>query len=390
MTSLITSISERRSLGSIKWNLYTEDVLPLWVADLDFAAPQAIIEAIQRQAATGEFGYSKPSDQLLELLCERMRRLYAWHITPEQIVFIPSLVTGLHAVCRLVGSDGDGVLMQTPVYPPFLSAATAHKKIDQHAPLVLQHHDDGTISYTIDFDVFEETITDRTRLFLLCNPHNPTGAAYSREDQLRMAEICLDHNLIICSDEIHCDLLHNDTKHIPIASLSADISQSCITMMAPSKSFNVPGLKSSFLIIQNEQLREAFLKSSYGIVPAVNNLGLAAMYAAYHDCDDWLQALRHQLTQNRDSYVDFLCQHLPQLHTTVPAATYLAWIDCSEAGIEGSPYKFFLEKAKVALNDGTLFGTGGEAFVRLNFGCPAATLMQALERMSISLRDSAK
>lgn len=385
MPSQIKSIADRRSLGSIKWKLYDENVLPMWVADMDFAAPQAIIDALQAQITTGEFGYSTPAPALLEVLCERMKRLYNWDISSEQIVFIPSLVTGIHAVCRVVGEAGDGVLMQTPVYPPFLSAPAAHNKIDQYAPLVLQHGSDGSISYTIDFDVFEESLTERTRLFLLCNPHNPTGVAYSREEQLRMAEICMQHNVIICSDEIHCDLLHDDTQHIPIASLSPEISQNCITMMAPSKTFNVPGLKSSFLIIQNAELRERFVKSIYGIVPAVNNLGLAAMYAAYHDCDDWLKALRQQLTQNRNSYVDFVRNALPQLHTTIPQATYLAWIDCNDAHIEGSPYKFFLEQAHVALNDGALFGKGGEGFVRLNFACAPTRLMEGLERMRAAL-----
>ncbi len=385
MTSEIKSSADRRSLGSIKWKLYNEDVLPMWVADLDFSSPQAIINAMQAHVATGEFGYSTPPTALVELLCERMKRLYHWDVSSEQIVFIPSLVTGIHAVCRLVGDAGDGILMQTPVYPPFVSAPASHNKVGQHAPLVLQHNDDGTISYTIDFDIFEQSITDRTRLFLLCNPHNPTGVAYSREDQQRMAEICMRHNVIICSDEIHCDLLHDDTQHIPIASLSPEISQSCITMMAPSKTFNVPGLKASFLIIQNAELREQFVKSTYGIVPAVNNLGLTAMYAAYHDCDDWLQALRQQLTQNRNTFVDFLHKHLPQLHTTVPQATYLAWIDCNQAHIQDNPYKFFLEHAKVALNDGAPFGNGCEGFVRLNFGCSAATLLEGLERIQSAL-----
>ena len=381
MTSQLKSIADRRSLGSIKWKLYDEHVLPMWVADMDFAAPQAIIDALQTQITTGEFGYSTPAPALLEVLCERMKRLYNWDVSPEQIVFIPSLVTGIHAVCRVVGEAGDGVLMQTPVYPPFLCAPSAHNRIDQHAPLVLQRRSDGSISYSIDFDVFEESITERTRLFLLCNPHNRTGVAYSREDQLRMAEICMQHNVIICSDEIHCDLLHDDTHHIPIASLSPEISQNCITMMAPSKTFNVPGLKSSFLIIQNVELRERFAKSTYGIVPAVNNLGLTAMYAAYHDCDDWLQALRQQLTHNRNSYVDFVHNNLPQLHTTIPQATYLAWIDCNDTHIDGNPYTFFLEQAHVALNDGALFGKGGEGFVRLNFACSPTRLMEGLERI---------
>lgn len=379
-------VIDRRSTGSIKWQLYGPDVLPMWVADMDFASPPPIIEALQRQVATGEFGYSKPSSELLEVLCNRLAQRYRWQVTPEQIVFIPSLVTGIHAACRAVGEPGDAVLMQTPVYPPFLGAPASHDKVAQHAQLAVVR-DGDTIRYEVDFDVFERTITDRTRLFLLCNPHNPTGVAYSREEQTRMAEICLSRNIVICSDEIHCDLLLDDTEHVPIAALSPEIANQTITMMAPSKTFNIPGLKASFLVIPNAELRQRFVKRTEGIVPWVNNLGLLAMLAAYRDCDDWLTELRAYLTANRDVYVAYLREHLPQLRTTSPKATYLGWIDCREAGIPGNPYSFFLEKAGVALNDGTVFGPGGEGFVRLNFGCPRSTLLTGLEKLRHALDD---
>jgi cysteine-S-conjugate beta-lyase len=382
-------IIERRSSGSMKWQWYDPDVLPMWVADMDFAAPQPIIEALQRQVATGEFGYSKPSNDLSELICARLAARYGWHVTPEQIVYIPSLVTGIHAACRVAGAPGEGVLMQTPVYPPFLSAPASHDKVAQFAPLTLES-DGRTIGYSIDFDAFENAITsakERTALFLLCNPHNPTGVAYSREDQQRMAEICIRHNVLICSDEIHCDLLLGDTQHVPIASISPEIAEHTITMMAPSKTFNIPGLKASFLVIPNAELRERFNQRTMGIVPWVNNLGFVAMHAAYRDCDSWLRDLLAYLEANRTTYVEYLNTHMPQLRTTIPEATYLGWIDCREAGIPGNPYTFFLEKARVALNNGAMFGTNGEGFVRLNFGCPRSTLLEGLEKMRNVLED---
>jgi cystathionine beta-lyase len=379
-------VIDRRSNGSIKWRYYDPDVLPMWVADMDFPSPPPIVEALQRQVSTGEFGYGWPSNDLLETLCARLERLYQWHVTPEQIVFIPSLVTGIHAACRAVGEPGDGVIMQTPVYPPFVGAPANHDRVAQFAPLT-DSHDGQHLRYTIDFDRFEETIDPRTRLFLLCNPHNPTGVAYSPDDQRRLAEICLRHDIVICSDEIHCDLLLDGVTHTPIASLDPEIADKTITMMAPSKTFNVPGLKASFLVIPNEQLRQRFVKRTEGIVPWVNNLGLLALHAAYRDCDDWLQELKAYLTENRNIYLAFMREHLPQLPTTKPDATYLAWIDGREAGIPGSPYTFFLEKARVALTDGKSFGPGGENMIRLNFGCPRATLLEGLEKLHHAMED---
>jgi cystathionine beta-lyase len=378
------AVPDRRSSGSAKWLLYPEDALPMWVADMDFPSPPAIVEALQRQVAMGDFGYTKPRAELIDLLCERLERLYAWKVTPEQIVFIPSLVTGIHASVRAVGQPGDGVLMQTPVYPPFVSAPATHQRVGQHAELGMVERD-GLIGYEIDFDLFERAISDRTRLFLLCNPHNPTGVAYGRAELLRMAEICERHDIVICADEIHCDLLLGGTSHVPIASLAPEIAQRTITMMAPSKTFNVAGLKASFLVIPNEELRQRFVKINEGIVPWVNNLGLVAMEAAYRECGDWLDQLRAYLTANRNLYVEYIREHLPRLRTTIPAATYLGWIDCRAAGIDGNPYKFFLEQGKVALNDGTSFGPGGEGFVRLNFGCPRQLLLEGLGRMRDAL-----
>lgn len=377
-------VVDRRRTGSIKWKFYGDDVLPMWVADMDFPPPPPILAALHARVEIGDFGYELPSPALGERICERLQRRYNWSVTPDQIVYIPSLVTGLNAVCRAIGEPGDGVLVQTPVYPPFLTAPTNQGRVTQMAELEVVPNG-RTFGYRVDYDRMNATVTDRTRLFILCNPHNPIGEAYSREELLRMAEFCERHDLIICSDEIHCDLLLGGTRHIPIATLAPDIAERTITLMAPSKTFNIPGLKASFAIVTNPTLRKRLMTAMEGIVPWLNSFALAAMEVAYRDCDDWLEALLAYLTVNRTVVTEFVTNHMPWIRTTVPQATYLAWFDCRNAGIEGNPYEFFRREAKVALNDGIPFGAGGEGFVRLNFGCPRTLLLEGLERMKAAL-----
>ncbi len=375
---------DRRHTGSMKWQLYDEDVLPMWVADMDFPVPPPILAALHARVDMADFGYEKPSLALAEVICARLRRLYGWDVTTEQIMFIPSLVTGINAVARAIGAPGDGVLVQTPVYPPFLTAPTNQDRVTQMAELELVPNG-RTFSYRVDYERMEAAVTDRTRLFILCNPHNPTGEAYSRAEQLRMAEFCERHNLIVCSDEIHCDLLLDDTQHVPMATLAPEIADRTITLMAPSKTYNIPGMKASFAVVTNPELRQRLAAATAGIVPWLNCLGLTAMDAAYRHCDDWLNELRAYLTANRNVTVQYVLEQMPGIKTTVPQATYLAWFDCREAGIEENPYEFFRREAKVALNDGPPFGAGGEGFVRLNFGCPRATLLEGLGRMKDAL-----
>jgi cystathionine beta-lyase len=280
------------------------------------------------------------------------------------------------------------VLVQAPVYPPFLSAPGNQQRELQTAPLSLRYVEQGPcahLHYDVDFDAFEAEIHDRTRLFILCNPHNPVGRAYAPAELTRMAEICEKHDLVICSDEIHADLLMADTKHVPIASLAEEISQRTITLLAPSKTYNLPGLGCSMAIVQNPELRTTLQSAARGIVPHVNLLGYVAAETAYTQCEEWLNELLTYLTANRDFLVEYVNEHLPGVRTTRPEATYLAWLDCRATGIDGNPHKFFLEHAKVALNDGASFGPGGEGFVRMNYGCPRALLEEGLERMREAL-----
>lgn len=377
------SLPVRRGTDSLKWQRYGA-ALPLWVADMDFAAPESVVEALRERVAQGIFGYGAPPDELTAVLCARMAERYQWTVTPEQIVYLPGLVSGLNVTCRAIGESGDEVLVQTPVYPPFLTAPGYQDRRLITAELCAEHCD-GYLRYTFDDAAFAAAIGPRTRLFILCHPHNPVGRAFNVNELQRLAAICERHDLVICSDEIHCDLLLDERRHTPMAVLAPDIAQRCITLMAPSKTFNIAGLGASFAIIQNSALRRRFKQAMCGIVPDANILGLNAALAAYQHGDDWLRALLKYLSTNRDCLMEYVTHHLPGILTTVPEATYLAWLDCRGTGIPGNPHQFFLNKAGVALNDGATFGTGGEGFVRLNFGCPRATLTEGLERMQAAL-----
>lgn len=381
-------VVNRRESDSGKWNRYGADVLPLWVADMDFESPAPIKDAVIKRMEHNVFGYGKDPVNLRQVVTQRMQDLYGWTIRPSDIVFLPGLVCGLNVVSSAIGQPGDGALVSTPVYPPFLSSPTNQGRVTQMAEMS-RTMVDGKIHYEIDFDVFEQTIQPNTKLFILCNPHNPTGRAYDRDELTQMAEICIKHDLIICSDEIHCDLLLGETRHIPLASLNDEIAQRTITLMAPSKTFNVPGLGCSLAIIPNEALRKQVEKAAAGIVPHVNLLGFVAAEAAYGDseCDRWLQELRSYLTANRDFMVDYVGKHLPGITTTSPQATYLGWMDWRESGVDGSAYQFCLDKAKVAFNDGSNFGKGGEGFLRINLACPRSTLQEALDRVCQALQN---
>ena len=377
---------DRWGTDSGKWSTFGPGVLPMWVADMDFASPPAIVEALQERVTHSVFGYGGDNVRLRSAVVERLARLYGWGIEPSSIVFLPGLVSGLNVVSRAIGQPGDGVVVHTPVYGPFLSAPANQDRTLRVAPLVA-HTEGQHLHYTVDFERFEAVTDETTRMFILCNPHNPVGRAFRRDELVQMAEICERHNLVICSDEIHCDLLMGDTRHIPIGSLAPEIAQRTITLMAPSKTFNVPGLGFSMAIIQNAELRKQVEKAAMGIVPHANILGVVAAEAAYTRCDDWLRELNAYLTANRDYAVAYLQRQLPKVQVTCPEGTYLLWIDCRELGIEGTPSDFFLKQAKVAVNDGKWFGEGGEGFVRLNYGCPRHLLQEGLERMVGALQN---
>lgn len=382
-------LPNRRATESYKWHAYPPDVLPMFVADMDFVSPQPVIEALQRRVAHGIFGYpggqaSPLSDlpDLKEILVERMQRLYGWKVQEEEILLMPGLVTALNQVVQAVVPAGNGVLVQTPVYPPFLTLARNAGILDQRVGL---NQDERTGSYFVNGKDFEAALTDETSLFVLCNPHNPVGRAFQREELESMADACLRHEVWICSDEIHCDLLYSGVKHLPIAALDPEIAQRTITLMAPSKTYNIAGLECSIAIIPNRELRRQFQAASRGLAGWVNVMGLVAAQAAYAFGQEWLDQLLVYLEGNRDFLDDYLHHHLPGIKMVKPEATYLAWLDCRGLGLKDDPYQFFLKEARVAFNQGSTFGDGGEGFVRLNFGCPRSMLVEALERVRAHL-----
>jgi cystathionine beta-lyase len=385
---------------SVKWSKYPDEVLPLWVADMDFRSPEPVIEALRRRVEDGIFGYpvgGEEANEHLEMrrvIVERLWRSYQWRVAPDELVFIPGVVTGFNLICQMLQSPGAGVLMQTPVYYPILHAPQSANMLRQEASLSAVNSGEagaggehGVLHYEIDFDAFEQAITPQTRLFILCNPHNPVGRVFRKDELLQMAEICLSRSILICSDEIHCELLYSDQHHIPIASLDSEIANHTITLMAPSKTFNIPGLKFSFAIIQNPELRRQFQKAGKALVGWINLMGWVAALAAYRDGQEWLDQLLPYLEANRDFVFDFIRGEIPQIAVTRPEGTYLSWLDCRGLALEQSPYEFFLKQAHVALNDGKAFGKEGEGFVRLNFGCPRATLVEALNRMVYALKN---
>ena len=372
---------DRRHSESAKWHRYDEDVSPMWVADMDFMSPEPVIRALRERVEHGVFGYGTAPPELCKVIVDRLQRLYGWQVSPEALVFMPGVVTGFNLACHAVASPGDGVLIQTPVYFPMLYAPAGAGLTNDE--MELTHRPDGR--YEIDFDLFEKTITGRTRLFILCNPHNPVGRVFGRQELERMAQICLRHNIVICSDEIHCDLLFQGSRHVPIASLAPEIADQTITLMAPSKTFNVPGLKCSVAIVQNPELRKKLKTTHTGLVHGINVMGYTAALAAYRDGQPWLDEVLLYLEANLDFLLQYVEAHLPGISMSKPEGTYLAWLSCHEAGIPGNPHKFFLEQARVAVSDGAIFGRGGEGFVRLNFGCPRSMLAEALDKMKEAL-----
>ena len=371
-------IIDRRNTGAIKWDIYKDrDILPLWVADMDFESPPAVIEALKRRVEHGVFGYTWQTPELVQTLIARLKKLYNWEVQDEWIVWLSGLVSGLNVACRAIGEPGDDVLTTIPIYPPFLSAPR-----NQGRTLSRFQMADNNGRWEFDFSAFEKAVASQTKLFILCNPHNPLGRIFTRDELTRVAEICERHDLVICSDEIHCDLLLDEGKaHIPTATLSPEIAARTITLMAPSKTYNVAGLGLSFAVIPNERLRRRFLRAMRGIVPHPNLFGYTAALAAYKHGDAWLAELLEYLRQNRDIVYQRI-NAIPGLSMTHVQATYLAWIDVRELPVD-NPHKFF-EAAGVGLSDGREFN--GRGFVRLNFGCPREMLNEALARMEKAVR----
>ena len=384
MTFNFDTIFDRRNTESVKWNHFPSDVLPLWVADMDFAAPPAVTEALRQRVDHPIYGYPTVQKGLIKAIQAHLQRLYHWQVPDEQFLFLPGVVISFNLATQALAQPGGSVVFMTPVYMPFFDLAK-NAGLQQVTVDLLQ---DETGRYTIDWEGFEAAMAARPNLFILCNPHNPVGRVFTRTELERVAEICLRYEVPIVADEIHSDLIYSGHQHIPIASLSPEIAANTITLMAPSKTFNVPGLGCSYAIIPNPKLRTAFNTARRGLVHGANLMGMIAAQAAYTDDSGWLPELLIYLEGNRDYLVEYVKTHIPEAHITAPEGTYLAWIDLRAYNLEPRPCEYLIKNARVGLNEGAEFGKAGAGFVRLNFACPRSTLVEALERIRKALENS--
>lgn len=368
-----------------KWTYYPKDILPMWVADMDFPAPKPILDELHKVVNHGVLGYELMPKSLKETIAARMDNLYKWKVNPDSVVAVTGIVSGFTVAAMAFGSRKKGILVQPPVYNEFHEVKNNVGIPQLDAPFV-KRVEGNILRYEIDWGIFKKQ-AKKASIFLLCNPHNPLGIIFSRQDLLRMAEICIENDVLIVSDEIHSELLLDGNSFTPLAKLSPEIARRTITLIAPSKTFNVPGLFCGFAVIPNKELREEYIKTVGKLRIHVNSMGLHAARVAYSGkCDGWLSALRKYLTANRDFLVDYVTHYMPDVRVTKPEATYLAWLDFSHLKLKQSPFDFFMKKAKVGLSDGKIFGAGGEGHIRLNFGTSRRILEQGLERMCKALR----
>jgi len=373
-------VHDRLGTGSSKWSKYSADVLPMWVADMDFSVAPEIIETITRRLAHPFLGYGVAKDELRNTVVEDLKSKYDWEIAPEEIVFLPGVEPGFNMAMKAFLKRGDGITVQTPVYRPILNAP-GHWGLARHEAALTP----GERGWEMDVEAFRTKIAKSTA-FLLCNPQNPTGKVFTREDLMAMADACRKHDLLVISDEIHCELLFDGRRHVPFASLSDDTAQRTITLMAASKTYNIAGLKNAFAIIKNKEMREKFSASRLGMVDSVNILGLEATLAAYKQASEWKAEMLQYLEANRDFLQDEINRRFPSIRIVKPEGTFLAWLDCRELDLSPDPQSFFLRHGKVGFSAGSEFGTDYVNYVRLNFACPRALLVEGLDRMETALR----
>ncbi|MFZ3282823.1 MalY/PatB family protein [Pseudomonas sp.] len=379
MTFDFDQVFDRHDTGSTKWSRYPADVLPMWVADMDFAAPPVIIEALQQRLLHPLVGYSVAQDNLREAIVADLWAKFAWKVKPQELIFLPGVESGFNMALKALVQPQQNVVVQVPNYPP-LRHAPGHWGLNK-IELEFVAQADGT--YLTPLDVLRESLSGGGAL-LLSNPHNPIGKVFGREELQAVADICVAQDAWIISDEIHAELCFDGRVHIPTASLSPQIAQRTITLMSASKAYNIAGLKTSFMIIQDAALRERVNHARCGMVDSVNPLGMEATRVAYSEGAPWLAELKTYLQANRDWLVDAVRSRLPGVTINVPQGTYLAWLDCSALELD-NPQQFFLEQGKVGLSAGLDFGDQHQQFVRLNFGCPRSLLEEGITRMERAL-----
>jgi cystathionine beta-lyase len=387
MSQVFGTVIERKNTASWKWDelekvFGTTDMLPMWIADMDFAAPPAVVEAVKVRAEHGIYGYATFTHSFYASIIGWMKRRHQWKIEEEWISITPGVVPAISIAVQAFTEPGDGIVIQPPVYPPFFRCVKANNRQLIENPLKFENG-----KYQIDFEDLERKLSPAVKILLLCNPHNPVGRVWSHDELGRLTQLCLKHKLLILSDEIHGDLIFQGYKHIPVAALGPEVAASTITFTAPSKTFNLAGLYTSATIISNPKLRRKFNALLEVLSVGEGNVfGIAACEAAYNHGEQWLGDLLAYLGGNADYLQHFLADKVPQIKMVKPESTYLAWLDFREFGLSGAELKDFLvRQAKVGLNDGLTFGKKGEGFARLNFGCPRSLLQEGLQRIEAAV-----
>lgn len=381
--SIFNEVISRKNTRSVKWDMagkvfQSEDVLPMWVADMDFQAPKEVNEALIKRAEHGIYGYTVIDDDVKNSVVNWLSDRHQWTIQPEWLTFSPGVVSSLHMAIEAFTEPGDKILIQTPVYTPFYTVIKAHGREMVKNPLIEKDQ-----YFTIDFDDFEEKLKTGVKAFILCSPHNPVGRVWKKEELEEIARLCLKYDVMIFSDEIHADLVFPGEKHTPIASLSDEVLENTITCMAPSKTFNLAGLEASYVIAANaekrKKLKNQFLKSGYNGL--LNTMANTALEAAYTYGKPWLEELM-QLLESHKNYVTEQLEAETNLKVTRSEGTYLLWLNCTGLGLSGKELKqFMIEKAKVGLNAGLDYGDEGEQYMRMNIACPRATLEEGVNRI---------
>ena len=384
-------VCDRTNTNCSKWDAVKEvfgrdDVIPMWVADMDFPTAKPIVEALQKRAGHEFYGYTKISPTLIEAIVDRMQRKYNWKIQPEWIIFTPGVIPALSVAVRAFTHPGVEVILQEPVYFPFFHVVTLNgcKIVNNGLKLIRKRYemDYADLEKKFHPDMGLHAARSRIKAMILCNPQNPIGRLWSKEEITRVGKIVIGNGAVMISDEIHCEILYQGFKHTPFASISEEFAQNSVVCMAPSKTFNLAGLHASSIIIPNKKLRDSFIDQMSGIVPGPNVFGLIAMEAAYRYGDEWLAQLLDYLERNLKITMEYFSRRIPKIKVIEPQGTYLLWLDCRKLGMDNQELKIFMrDKARVGFNDGFLFGAAGSGFERMNIACPRVILTEALARI---------
>jgi cystathionine beta-lyase len=386
---------DRKNTGSIKWDCVqsifgNEDVIPMWVADMDFPVAQPVAEALTKRTQHPFYGYTLPASSVMEAVVDRLKRKFNWHVQPEWIVFTPGVISALGMAVRTIARPGDQIILQQPVYYPFFPVVTgAGCQIVNNGLKLINGQ------YEMDFADLESKFAprnlmlpspSRVKAIILCNPHNPVGRLWSREDLIRLGDTVIKHGGLVISDEIHCEILFKGYRHIPFASISDEFARNSIVCMGPTKTFNLAGLPVSTIIIPDKKIRENFVNTGDGLMPGPCLLAYTALEAAYRHGDEWLEQMLNYLQANLEFLLSFIENRIPRIRVIRPQGTYLVWLDCRGLNMDDDSLKNFMrEKARVGFDDGYIFGAGGSGFERMNIACPRSILEEALKRIEVAV-----